>query len=87
MAILNSTQLIDRFIINGAKLINLPPESPLFRRLISWLETCSKQRSQYISLLLVPILLYWIQVLFLLYFRAEMDTFCIKHIENRNIFF
>ena len=44
-----------------------------------------------ISLLLVPILLYWIQVSvslkILLYFGAEMDTFCIKHIENRKIFF
>ena len=44
-----------------------------------------------ISLLLVPILLYWIQVSVslkvLLYFGAEMDTFCIKHIENRKIFF
>ena len=44
-----------------------------------------------ISLLLVPILLYWIQfsVSFnvLLYFGAEMATFCIKHIENRKIFF
>ena len=26
---LNSSQLIDRSITNGAKLINLPPESPL----------------------------------------------------------
>ena len=36
-----------------------------------------------ISLLLVPILLYWIQVSVslnvLLYFWAEMATFCIKH--------
>ena len=44
-----------------------------------------------ISLLLVPILLYWIQVSVsfnvLLYFGAEMATFCIKHIENRKIFF
>ena len=48
MATLNSTQLIDRSIINGVKLINFPPENPLFGRLISWLETCSKQRSQYI---------------------------------------
>ena len=43
------------------------------------------------SLLLVPILLYWIQVSVslnvLLYFGAEMTTFCIKHIENRKIFF
>ena len=29
---LNSSQLIDRSITNGAKLINLPPESPLFGR-------------------------------------------------------
>ena len=40
-----------------------------------------------ISLLLVPILLHWIQVSVslnvLLYFGAEMATFCIKHIENR----
>ena len=40
-----------------------------------------------ISLLLVPILLYWIQLSVslnvLLYFGAEMATFCIKHIENR----
>ena len=44
-----------------------------------------------ISLLLVPTLLYWIQVSVslnvLLYFGAEMATFCIKHIENRKIFF
>ena len=44
-----------------------------------------------ISLLLVPILLYWIQVSVslnvLLYFGAELATFCIKHIENRKIFF
>ena len=44
-----------------------------------------------ISLLLVPILLYWIQVsvsfYVLLYFGSEMDTFGIKHIENRKIFF
>ena len=44
-----------------------------------------------ISLLLVPILLYWVQVSVslnvLIYFGAEMDTFCIKHIENRKIFF
>ena len=44
-----------------------------------------------ISLLLVPILLYWIQVSVslnvLLYFGAEMATFCIKHIENRKYFF
>ena len=44
-----------------------------------------------ISLLVVPILLYWIQVSVslnvLLYFGAEMATFCIKHIENRKIFF
>ena len=44
-----------------------------------------------ISLLLVPILLYWIHVSVslnvLLYFGAEMATFCIKHIENRKIFF
>ena len=44
-----------------------------------------------ISLLLVPILLYWIQVSVslnvLLYFGADMATFCIKHIENRKIFF
>ena len=37
-----------------------------------------------ISLLFVPILLYWIQVSVsfnvLLYFGAEMATFCIKHI-------
>ena len=44
-----------------------------------------------ISLLLVPILLYWVQVSVsinvLLYFGAEMATFCIKHIEKRkNIF-
>ena len=43
------------------------------------------------SLLVVPILLYWIQVSVslnvLLYFGAEMATFCIKHIENRKIFF
>ena len=31
---LKSTQLLDGSIINGAKLINLPPESPLFGRLI-----------------------------------------------------
>ena len=49
MATLNSTQLIDRSIINGAKLVNLTPESPLFGRLMSWLENCSKQRSQYIN--------------------------------------
>ena len=45
----------------------------------------------YISLLVVPILLYWIQVSVslnvLLYFGAEMAIFCIKHIENRKIFF
>ena len=29
---LNSSQLIDRAIANGAKLINLPPESPLCGR-------------------------------------------------------
>ena len=29
---LSSSQLIDRSITNGAKLINLPPESPLFGR-------------------------------------------------------
>ena len=29
---LNSSQLIDRSITNGAKLISLPPESPLFGR-------------------------------------------------------
>ena len=46
---LNSSQLIDRSITNGAKLINLPPETPLSVRLISWLETRSKQRSQYIT--------------------------------------
>ena len=44
-------------------------------------------QSSCISLLLVPILLYWIQVFVslnaLLYFGAEMATFCIKHIENR----
>ena len=44
-----------------------------------------------ISLLVVPILLYSIQVSVslnvLLYFGAEMATFCIKHIENRKIFF
>ena len=44
-----------------------------------------------ISLLLVPILLYWLEVSVssnvLLYFGAEMATFCIKHIENRKIFF
>ena len=44
-----------------------------------------------ISLLVVPSLLYWIQVSVslnvLLYFGAEMATFCIKHIENRKIFF
>ena len=44
-----------------------------------------------ISLLVVPILLYWFQVSVslnvLLYFGAEMATFCIKHIENRKIFF
>ena len=44
-----------------------------------------------ISFLLVPILLYWIQVSVslnvLLYFGAKMATFCIKHIENRKIFF
>ena len=44
-----------------------------------------------ISLLLVSILLYWIQfsvsLNVLLYFGAEMATFCIKHIENRNIYF
>ena len=44
-----------------------------------------------ISLLVVPNLLYWIQVSVslnvLLYFGAEMATFCIKHIENRKIFF
>ena len=45
-----------------------------------------------ISLLLVPILLYWNQVSVsmnvLLYFGAKMATFCIKHIENKkNIFF
>ena len=44
-----------------------------------------------ISLLVVPILLYWVQVSVslnvLLYFGAEMATFCIKHIENRKIFF
>ena len=44
-----------------------------------------------ISLLLVPILLYWIQVSVslnvLLYFGTEMDTFCIKHIKNRKYFF
>ena len=44
-----------------------------------------------ISLLIVPILLYWIQVSVslnvLLYFGAEMAIFCIKHIGNRNIFF
>ena len=44
-----------------------------------------------ISLLLVPILLYWIQISVslnvLLYFGAEMATFCIKHIENWQIFF
>ena len=40
-----------------------------------------------ISLLVVPILLYWIQVSVslnvLLYLGAEMASFCIKHIENR----
>ena len=44
-----------------------------------------------ISLLVVPILLYWIQVSVslnvLLYFGAEMANCCIKHIENRKIFF
>ena len=44
-----------------------------------------------ISLLLVPFLLYWIQVSVSLnvplYFGAEMATCCIKHIENRKIFF
>ena len=44
-----------------------------------------------ISLLLVPILLYWIQVSVslnvLLHFGAEMATFSIKHIENKKIFF
>ena len=44
-----------------------------------------------ICLLLVPILLYWIQVSVsinaLLYFGTEMATLCIKHIENRKIFF
>ena len=30
--LLNSSQLIDRSLTNGAKLINLPPESPLFGR-------------------------------------------------------
>ena len=44
-----------------------------------------------ISLLVVPILLYWIQISVslnvLLYFGAEMATFCIKHIENRKILF
>ena len=44
-----------------------------------------------ISLLVVPSLLYWIQVSVslnvLLYFGAEMATFCIKHIENRKLFF
>ena len=44
-----------------------------------------------ISLLLVPILLYWIQfsVSFnvLLYFGAEMAIFCIKHIENGKTIF
>ena len=44
-----------------------------------------------ISLLLGPILLYWSKVFVsfsvLLYFGAEMATFCIKHIENRKIFF
>ena len=44
-----------------------------------------------ISLLLVPIFLYWIQVSVslnvLLYFGAEMATFCIKHIENIKYFF
>ena len=44
-----------------------------------------------ISLLLVPILICWIQVSVsfnvLFYFGAEMATFCIKHIENRKIFF
>ena len=44
-----------------------------------------------ISLLVVPVLLYWIQVSVslnvLLYFGAEMATFFIKHIENRKIFF
>ena len=29
---LNSSQLIDRYITNGAKLINFPPESTLFGR-------------------------------------------------------
>ena len=45
----SSQRQADRSIINGAKLINLPPEIPLFGKLKSWLETCSKQRSQYIS--------------------------------------
>ena len=44
-----------------------------------------------ISLLVVPIVLYWIQVSVslnvLLYFGSEMATFCIKHLENRKIFF
>ena len=44
-----------------------------------------------ISLLVVPILLYRIQVSVslnvLLFGGAEMATFCIKHIENRKIFF
>ena len=44
-----------------------------------------------ISLLVAPILLYWIQISdslnVLLYFWAIMATFCIKHIENRKYFF
>ena len=50
---LKSTQLLDGSIINGAKLINLSPESPLFGRLISWLDTCSNQRSQYMRIFTV----------------------------------
>ena len=45
--------IIHRCIINGGKLIHLPPKLPLLSRCICLLETCSKQRSQYIIVVFI----------------------------------
>ena len=46
--------IIHRSIINGGKLIHLPQKLPLLSRCICLLETCSKQRSQYITSCIIP---------------------------------